>query len=529
MDTKDANHRPTPEHVLHKESDACKADEEVLANLGHEQELRREFSVFTLAALCSCLMASWEALATVITTALTNGGPPCLFYNYVMCFLCTVCITLSLAEIASIYPTAGGQYHWVAALSSASRKSGPAFATGWVSIGGQLVFSASAAFAAGLEVQGLIIMNRSQYEPTRWHGMLLYWAILAYSCVANVWGIKLLPHTNMAAGVIHVAGFMGTVITILVMSDKNPSSFVFVESENSSGWSNDAVSWLVGLLSAVYPFLGYDAACHLAEELPSASRNVPLAMIGTVVTNGLMGLVYCITLLYSTGSLESLLATPTGFPFMDIYLQATNSQAGTTVLSLTVPIIAAAASVAGLTSTSRTLWAFARDKATPFHKQLSKVDKRLKVPANAVFVTTALQAAMGFIYLGSPTAFNATLSMAIIGMYISYLLPIVYMLVYGRRPATKKAYRYFKLPDWLGVSMNVVSIAWIILVIIFSTFPTTIPVTPQTMNYSTVVLAGWLLFGASYYWLFGRAKFDVPMSDLSIIPAVGVSRGQIRG
>lgn len=252
-------------------------------------------------------------------------------------------------------------------------------------------------------------------------------------------------------------------------------------------------------------------------------------MIGTVVTNGLMGLVYCITLLYSTGSLESLLATPTGFPFMDIYLRATNSQAGTTVLSLTVPIIAAAASVAGLTSTSRTLWAFARDKATPFHKQLSKVDKRLKVPANAVFVTTALQAAMGFIYLGSPTAFNATLSMAIIGMYISYLLPIVYMLVYGRRPATKKAYRYFKLPDWLGVSMNVVSIAWIILVIIFSTFPTTMPVTPQTMNYSTVVLAGWLLFGASYYWLFGRAKFDVPMSDLSIISAVGVSRGQIRG
>lgn len=56
-------------------------DDQILAHLGHEQELRREFSVFTLAALCSCLMASWEALATVIATALTNGGPPCLFYN----------------------------------------------------------------------------------------------------------------------------------------------------------------------------------------------------------------------------------------------------------------------------------------------------------------------------------------------------------------------------------------------------------------------------------------------------------------
>lgn len=163
-------------------------------------------------------MADHHVYFTISTVSRLPSQAFMLTRCSVMCFLCTVCITLSLAEIASIYPTAGGehsifalhpprlkqclpgQYHWVAALSSASRKSGPAFATGWVSIGGQLVFSASAAFAAGLEIQGLIIMNRSQYEPTRWHGMLLYWAILAYSCVANVWGIKLLPHTNMAAG-----------------------------------------------------------------------------------------------------------------------------------------------------------------------------------------------------------------------------------------------------------------------------------------------------------------------------------------
>jgi hypothetical protein len=42
----------------------------------------------------------------------------------------------------------------------------------------------------------------------------------------------------------------------LVLSDKNPSSFVFANFQNSSGWANGGVSWLVGLLSAVYPFLG---------------------------------------------------------------------------------------------------------------------------------------------------------------------------------------------------------------------------------------------------------------------------------
>lgn len=258
----------------------------------------------------------------------------------------------------------------------------------------------------------------------------------------------------------------------------------------------------------------------MAEELPSASRNVPLAMMGTVLVNGIMGLVYCIVILYSTGSLESLLATPTGFSFMQIYLTATKSRAGGTILSVMIPIIAAAASAAGLASTSRTLWAFARDKATPVDRYLSKVDKRLQIPANAVFATAAIQAALGLIYLGSATAFNALLSMAVIGMYLSYLLPILYMIGYGRRPDMNKVDRYFRLPNSLGMVVNLVSCAWIVLVIIFSTFPPVIPVTAQTMNYSSVVFTGWLLFGAVYYWLYGRHKFEVPMSDVLIISAV---------
>lgn len=56
-------------------------DEQRLAQVGHQQELRRTFSLPALGALCVCLMATWEALSTVIAAALVSGGPPCLFYN----------------------------------------------------------------------------------------------------------------------------------------------------------------------------------------------------------------------------------------------------------------------------------------------------------------------------------------------------------------------------------------------------------------------------------------------------------------
>ncbi|KAF5520931.1 Choline transport protein [Colletotrichum aenigma] len=528
MDTKfdmDVNETKTGEPLRTIDSTADNvnaiSDEDRLAQLGHAQELKRQFSLPTLGALCLCLMATWEALSTVVAQALLSGGAPCLFYNYVLSFVCSVCIAASLGEIASIYPTAGGQYHWVAALCPPKTRSLAAFTTGWISVGGLTVFCASAAFAAGLQTQALIILNDDSYVPQRWQGMLFYWAVLLYSSALNIWGSKMLPHANMISGVIHVVAFIAILIVLGVMASKNTSSFVFTEFVNSSGWTNDGVSWLVGLISAVYPFLGYDAACHMAEEIPNATRNVPIAMVGSVVANGLMGLVYVVVLLFSTGSLETLLATPTGFPFMQIYLDTTKSRAGATVISLTLITVAVAATVGCITSTSRTLWAFARDKAVPFDAFFSHVHKDLQVPVRAIAVVTIMQLLLGFLYLGNTTAFNAVLSMAIIGIYLSYSIPIAYMLLVGRNRLTRKEYGPFRLWGFLGPVLNVVSLVWMTVVIIFSTFPSAQPVTAQNMNYSTVVMAGWVVSGLCYYFARGHAKFEVPVVISEVVEGVG--------
>ena len=59
--------------------------------------------------------------------------------------------------------------------------------------------------------------------------------------------------------------------------------------------------------------------------------------------------------------------------------------------------------------------------------------------------------------------------------------------------------------------MNLVACAWLVLAIVFSTFPTVVPVTAQNMNYSTVVMVGWVVLGGGYYFWAGRRKFEVPV------------------
>lgn len=254
--------------------------------------------------------------------------------------------------------------------------------------------------------------------------------------------------------------------------------------------------------------------------MPKPSRNVPLAMIGSVTINGIIGLVYAIILLFSLGDLDSLLQSKTGFPFMQLFLNVTGSRAAASVLTMCITLIATAANAACVTSTSRTAWAFARDNGLPASKFLSEVSLTKKVPVRMVLVVGFLQMLLGLIYLGSSTAFNAVLSMAILGMYASYLSPIVFMLMYGRQKSGPIVRGLgsgsFNLGTRWGSIVNIVAIIWLIVAMVFSTFPTLKPVTPENMNYCIVVTMGWMVIGGLYYYFFGgKKRFTGPVVDLA--------------
>lgn len=244
-------------------------------------------------------------------------------------------------------------------------------------------------------------------------------------------------------------------------------------------------------------------------------------MVGSVAINGLIGLVYAIVLLFALGDLESLLTSQIGFPFMQLFLNATGSPAGASILALCITLIAVAANAAGLTSTSRTAWAFARDDGLPASGFLSTVNPTVKVPVRMILVVSFLQMLLGLIYLGSSTAFNAVLSMAILGMYASYFSPILFMLIYGRRTAGSEVVRglgpgMFNLGSRWGPVVNGIALLWLILAMVFSTFPTVQPVTPDNMNYCVVVTMGWMFIGGVYYYVFGgKKRFTGPVVELA--------------
>ena len=122
---------------------------------------------------------------------------------------------------------------------------------------------------------------------------------------------------------------------------------------------------------------------------------------------------------------------------------------------------------------------------------------------------TILEILLGLIYLENSTAFNAILSMSILGMSASYLLPIAYMFIYGRKKVEQGQYGPFRLGRF-GPAVNMIAIGWLVLASVFSTFPGVQPVTEKNMNYSSLVMSGWLVFGAVFFFFFGRRSYVGP-------------------
>ncbi|KAF4268822.1 hypothetical protein KXV31_006845 [Aspergillus fumigatus] len=451
--------------------------------MGEMRELKKGFTPLTILSMAVVLMATWEALSSTMVSALVSGGPVSLVYGFILALIGALATAASLGEMASMYPTAGGQYHFIAKLAPEQCRYMISWLVGWIGTFGWVAFTASAPFLAATMIQGLVVLNYEEYQAKRWHGTLIYWALLAISAVVNIWGARLISLIENASSLIHLAAFIAEFVVIWVCAPtKHSASFVFTLFRNESGWSSNGVAWSIG----------YDGAIHLSEEMTNAEVAVPWCMLGSLAINGMLGFAFLLTVLFCMGDFEAALNTATGFPIIQIFYNITGSAAGSAAMTSMLIIMAGLATIPLTASTARMLWSLTRDRAFPFSTYLSIIDKKTSLPVRSVFTTSGFLVLLGLINIGSTTAFNAILSLAVLGLHMSYLIPTGFML--WRRLHTPEilAYGPWKLGK-MGVVVNIVSILYLSFTCIFMVFPPYQPVSAVNMNYASLIFGGVLI------------------------------------
>jgi len=230
------------------------------------------------------------------------------------------------------YPISGGQYHWVALLAPRRSAKFLSWLTGWTSALGWQAATATGTYLGGFMIQSLIGLHDESYTFPRWQCTLLMYAVLALCLFVNTVLIKLLPGLEGIVLILHVVGFFAIMIPIVYLAPISSNAFVWKDFTNYSGYSSSCTSWLIGQSASAILFIGYDGACHMAEEVQDAAINVPRAMFFTIFINGALGFATYIYILYCFGNPVKALNSPYPLPFIEIFLNAIRSRAGTTAI-----------------------------------------------------------------------------------------------------------------------------------------------------------------------------------------------------
>lgn len=490
-------------------------DEIELAHFGKRQQLKRCFGLVSITGLTCTLMGTWEGLFVAFAAGLNNGGASGLLYGYLLAWSGTALQVLIMAELGSMIPLSGGHYNWVAILSPPSCSKFLSYLTGWISVIAWQAAMASGAFLAGTIIQGLLVLNYPSYEFHRWHGTLLFYAIAAFGLLVNTYLVRLLPRIESSFLVVHILGFFGILVPLVYLAPHGSVKDVFATFNNGGGWSSTGLSFFVGLTTSLYSFIGIDAASHMAEEIENATTIIPHSMIASLVVNGSLGAGMLIAILFSLGDLDSALVTPTGFPFIEIFTQATFSKAGGTLMSSLIIAAIIFGVIGCLATSSRMTWAFARERGLPGSAHLARIDPHTSLPMWSIGLTMVVNMLLALINIGSSTAFNAFTSLVVAAFHSSFLVSASVLLL-KRLTAPAGAMRWgpFHLGR-LGVPINVLSIAYGLVAVFFSFWPPSATVTAITMNWSIAVYGGVLLFSIFFWFLHGRKVYTGPVVEIN--------------
>jgi amino acid transporter len=394
---------------------------------------------------------------------------------------------------------------------------------------GQVGVLSGVAFGLAQIIETLMVL-KSDYISTPSRRLGIIAIIITSWLLVNSFGRKFLRYFLYAAISLNSLGVLSFGIAVLVRAPTHQTaSFVFgtfidkTGLDLNTGWSFRASPAYVaccGSLLAQFALIGCDSSAHLAEETVRASWNAPIGLITSVLSCALLGLFFILSMLFSIQDFDKVLQADQ--PVIEIVVSLFGKD-GTIILFMILLSCGWNSGLFTMTSNSRLIFAFSRDKALvrldPNSKILilaaniekpyyfSKVNTSLMGPVRAVSLSALLSFCLALPSLGSDIAFSAVTSIGTIGLLISYGIPILIGCIYHQR------FEKIKGPFQLGTGSRpvaIIALLYIGFVTIILLLPTQTPVTSCTFNYSVVAVSVVLVFAVGS-WVIMRKFFEGPI------------------
>jgi amino acid transporter len=427
-------------------------DARLLASLGYKQELSRRMSGFSNFAISFAIICVLAGGITAFPQALGAGGGISVGLGWPVGALFSVVVALAMAQIASAYPTAGGLYHWSSILGG----KGWGWATAWFNLVGLIFAMASIDFGLYDPFFKSFIapLLDVKVDTLGWGVQTCFIALcIVTQALLNQYAPRLTTWlTDLSGWLI----FLVVVVLIGALLWSAPAHlefdrlFTFTNFAGTEGspWPQNSSTvgvFLSGLLLTVYTITGFDASAHTAEETHNASRTVPKGIVTSVIWSVVFGYILICTFVLVMPNIAQ--GVKQGGNFFSALLAPLPGWLRI-ALGVSIFIINYLCALAALTSTSRMMYAFARDGGLPSSNWLRSINPRTNTPGPGIWVTAVLAIAAtlygdAFVVLSTGCA---------VLLYLSYIMPTAAgVLAEGRHWTRKGPFNLKSLSRPVGV------------------------------------------------------------------------------
>ncbi|MFS8102641.1 amino acid permease [Lentzea alba] len=431
---------------------------------GYAQELRRGVGTFSSFAAGFSFVSILTTVFQLFGLGFGLGGAS-FFWAWPLVFAGQLLVALCFAELAARWPVSGAIFQWSGRLAGTTA----GWFAGWVMVIGQILTVAAAAIAiqvvlpsiwSGFQIVGGPGADSAVSSPTgAQNAVLLGVILLVITTIVNIAGIRHMAAATSVGVTIEIVAVVALVFALFVLPERGPG--VVFTHEGWAGEGSYLPAFLASALMAAYVMVGFDSAGELAEETHSPRRTTPRTILHALIASAIGGALLIIGALMAAPSLTDGNLATGGLSW--VLTERLGGVLGRLFLCC-VAVAVFACTLAIQTAGARMIYSMARDKAFPFHRQLSKVSPRTGTPVGASIVVGVGAAIALVVNIGQSAIFTALSSLCIAMLYLAYLGVTLPMLVTRFRKTwprgvDEQGKPLFSLGAW-GLPLNALAVVY---------------------------------------------------------------------
>jgi amino acid transporter len=463
-----------------------------------EHRLSKGFNFRSAFALAFADISPIVALYAIFTLGLFSAGPA-FFWAFPIVLIGQLLVAAVFGELASRWPYAGSVYQWARHVQGTRWGWFAAWAYMW---GLTIALSALSYGAAGFLLEIFDVKS-----PARWLTTSVALLIIAVGTLTNMVGRRVLKVMVVASITAEVLGSVGLGTVLLVFYRVNPIGTLFdgFGTQGSGLWLTGPA--LVAIAFVGWSFLGFEAAGSIGEEVEEPERNVPKAIILSLLFVALVVMYSSLALILAIPNLSKVMSTQSGDPVADTLIAHLGAGIGRPLLVLFV-IGFLSSFLAVQAAVSRCVWGSARDRSLPGSGLLDQLRGPERLPAYSILLTGVVAGLL--VLLAGSELYSILINFTTIGFYIAFGVPVAGAALAHLRGTWRPG--AFSLGRW-SAPVTYIATIWVTFETINVAWPRQTPGTPWYITWSMVITT--IVLGAigSVIYLSVRGGIEAPIGD----------------